>query len=96
MTALSPNLGSCGTRVTFVWHVKCVTCTVVTFRLNSVELRIMTSVHLRIVIVRTLRSDSHMVDHVPRGLIYLLIQEASRVSEVLGVMTEFRRVFCTT
>ena len=26
---------------TFVWHVKCVTCTVVNRRLNSVELRIM-------------------------------------------------------
>ena len=38
----------------------------------------------------------HRVGHVPRGLMYLLIQEASRVSEVLGVITKFRRVFSTT
>ena len=37
-------------------------------RLLGVELRIMQSAHLRIVIVHTLRLDSHRVGRVPRGL----------------------------
>ena len=42
--------------------------------------------HLRIVIVRTLRSDSHRVEHVSRELMSLSIQMASRVSEVLVIV----------
>ena len=80
---------------TFVWHVICITWLSAHRRilLNNAHLATSPSVHC---CVRTLKMVGHRVGRVTRGLMSLLIQEASRVSEVLGVITEFRRVFSTT